>query len=546
MAPSVIIIGAGPSGIAMAHQLQSAGVKHFTIYEASDGAGGVWHLTKYPQLSVDIHSCLYSFSFNQSANWTQELAQQSELERYMEDTVDKLGLRPHIQFQVFCHGAAWDERNKKWRVKLQDCKTKETFEREADVFVSCVGAISVPKDCAIPGYETFTGTMWHSARWNHEFDVKGKRVAVIGNGCSAAQFVPALVNAGAQVKQYARSPQWYHERPNHQYSKIERLAFKTIPGLMRLYRLYLFLNTDKLLTTYLNDDNAQKVRAQAEIDSRRYMEANAPAKYHKQLLPTFPLGCKRRIFDPGYLACLHSPNIELLSEGIDHIEGATVVSASGRRDDYDAIVLATGYKVQEFLTPLSIVGENGMSLSQHWKETRGAQAYHGTFVSGFPNFAIIFGPNSFPAHNSVIFTAEVQCEFTRKALIEPLIFGKAETVNVKQAAEDRNAQSVQIGLKGTVWEAGCANWYLNEWGRNTASYPGYASSYWFETFFPNSQDFEYRNKSLFWPIRAVVYRIRRHKKLLLAVLAAALLRRQPGLISEAVTYLWRSAQTILT
>ncbi|KAK4048332.1 hypothetical protein OIV83_004854 [Microbotryomycetes sp. JL201] len=522
MAPSAIIIGAGPSGIAMANQLLKAGVKHFTIYEASEAPGGVWHLNTYPSCGCDVYSHLYSFSFNLNPSWTQELVDQPELERYMNDTVDKLGLRSHIQFQVYCHGASWDGNRRKWRVKLQDCKTKETFEREADVFVSAVGAIAQPKDCNIPGHETFTGTMWHSARWNHSFDVRGKRVAVIGNGCSAAQFVPRLVDAGAQVVQYARSPQWYHPRPNHRYTAVEKWALKWIPGLMRAYRFYLFVDTDNLLTTYLNDEHAQKVRAKAEIESRKYMEATAPAKYHKQLLPNYPLGCKRRVFDPGYLACLHAPNIELLSEGIDHIEGSAIISASGRRDEFDAIILATGYKVQEFLTPMKITGEGGKELSQHWKETRGAQAYHGTFVSGFPNFAIIFGPNSFPAHNSVIYTSEVQCEFTRKALIEPLLFGKGETVSVKQAAEDTNAQKVQIGLRGTVWEAGCANWYLNEWGRNTASYPGYASSYWFETFFPKAEDFEFGQSSALWPVRAAIYHVKQQRRLLLGVALAAL------------------------
>lgn len=281
-------------------------------------------------------------------------------------------------------GATWLPDHKMWQVTLKDLMTGQEFVRQADVFISCVGAISLPKDCNIPGHETFSGTLWHSARWNHDFDYRGKRVAVVGNGCSASQFVPALVDAGCQVVQYARSAQWFHPRPNHQYSSLERAAFKWIPGLQRLYRLWLFVDTDNLITTYLNGPAADKVRAKVEADSLRYMQETAPKKYHKLLTPDFPLGCKRRVFDPGYLQCLHSPNIEVLPEGIDHIEGSKIVSNSGKTHEVDAIVLATGYKVQEFLTPMHIEGENG-SLVQHWKESRGAQAYKGTFVSGFPN-----------------------------------------------------------------------------------------------------------------------------------------------------------------
>lgn len=281
-------------------------------------------------------------------------------------------------------GAVWQPVKEKWRVQLRDVKTKIEFIREVDVFISCVGAISIPKDCNIPGHESFTGTIWHSARWNHNYDYRGKRIAVIGNGCSASQFVPALVDAGCQVTQYARSPQWYHPRPNHQFSSLQKGLFRWIPGLQRVYRFYLFIDTDNLITTYLATPLAQKVRTKVEGESMAYMKATAPAKYHDILTPNYPLGCKRRVFDPGYLECLHKPNIELIPEGLDHIEGSTIVSQSGIRRDFDAIVLATGYKVQEFLTPMEITGENG-SLVDHWKATRGAQAYKGTFVSGFPN-----------------------------------------------------------------------------------------------------------------------------------------------------------------
>ena len=302
---------------------------------------------------------------------------------------EQFELRPHIHCEVSVLGASWNSAKQRWVVRLKDLKTGQAFVRESDVFISCVGAISVPKDCTIPGHESFKGEIWHSARWNHDYDYRGKRIAVIGNGCSAAQFVPALVDAGAQVTQFARSAQWYHPRPNHVYSAFEKACFKYVPGLMWLYRLRLFFDTDNLLLTYLSSPAAERERTKIEAESKAYMESKAPAKYHKELLPSFPLGCKRRVFDPGYLECLNKPNIELLSEGIERLEENKIVSSSGKEREVDAVVLATGYKVQEFLTPLEVVGEDGKSLTQHWKETRGAQAYHGTFVSHMPNFAII-------------------------------------------------------------------------------------------------------------------------------------------------------------
>lgn len=294
-------------------------------------------------------------------------------------------------------GAEWDEARRKWVVSFRDERTKVEFTREADLFISCVGAISIPKDCTIPGHESFKGVIWHSARWNHDYDVRGKRIAVVGNGCSAAQFVPWLVEQGAQVTQYARSQQWYHERPNHRFTAVQRFLFRHVPGLLTLYRSRLFVETDSLLTTYLATPKAQKVRSSIEKESLAYMQRTAPAKYHKLLTPDYPLGCKRRVFDPGYLACLHSPNIELRTEGISRIEGETVISPSGHEADFDAIILATGYKVQEFLSPLEIKGTNGKLLSQHWKETRGAQAYRGTFVSGFPNLCVLLRLDPFEA-----------------------------------------------------------------------------------------------------------------------------------------------------
>ena len=207
------------------------------------------------------------------------------------------------------------------------------------------------------------------------------------------------------------------------------------------------------------------------------------------LIPKFPLGCKRRIFDPGYLESLHSPKIELTTERILQFT-ETGLKTDKRDIDFDVIILSTGFKIQEFLSPITIRGKDGITLNEHWKETCGAQAYKSTFVTGFPNFGIIFGPNAFPAHNSVIYTNEVQAEYIIKTLIKPMLRGSFETLNVKQAAEYRDANTFQEKLKSMVWHGGCSNWNLDSTGRNTTNYHDETWKFWYQLWWPVWEDFE--------------------------------------------------------
>jgi cation diffusion facilitator CzcD-associated flavoprotein CzcO len=406
--PNVIVIGAGPSGISMAHTMKhKLGFTDFTIYEKLDGVGGTWRTNTYPGVGCDVPTILYSFAFNLNPNWSKELCDGPEILEYMEATVDKFDLRKHMEFSIECLGANWNEETKKWDVRFKDLKTKIEFVRCAAVFISAVGGISYPRDVKFPGMEKFKGAMFHTARWDHSYNYEGKRMAVIGNGCSAAQVVPAVVKDVASIKQYARSAQWYHERPNRNFSKAETWAFRYIPLWERWKRLQLFLENDDLITTYMPGAEATTKRAKVEDHAKRYIFSRAPKKYHNVLVPNFPLGkectnsqapalltidlsgCKRRIFDPNYLDALNEPNLELLPEGIQEFDETGIVSESGRKEEFDVIVLATGFQVQRFLTPMEVFGKGKNRLNQQWKEQGGAQAYMGTFVHGFPNFAIL-------------------------------------------------------------------------------------------------------------------------------------------------------------
>jgi cation diffusion facilitator CzcD-associated flavoprotein CzcO len=459
----------------------------------------------------------------------------------MEDTVDKFDIRKHVHSSVECTGAKWHGDISKWEVRVKDLKTGIEYSRFASIFVSAVGAISFPRDVKFPGMEKFKGHMFHTARWNHSVSYKNKRVAVIGNGCSAAQVVPSLALKATVVKQYARSGQWFHARPNRLNTEFDRFLLRWMPLWQRLLRLRIFLEADEETTTYFPTPKGLKARTAKEKESKEYIKSKAPEKYWQYIIPKFPLGCKRRIFDPGYLDALSRPNIELLPTGIQEITETGIISSSGIQDDYDLIVLATGFQVSDFLTPMDIIGVDGRSLHLQWKECRGAQAYLGTYVHNFPNLAIIFGPNTFPANNSALFACETQVDYAIKSLFTPLIDRWADVLEVKQTVEDYTTNAIHEQLNNTVFAADCSNWYIGEFGRNAASWPGLARSYWFSTYFPDWSAFNPVGGSKLWPLYAARRWLRTMKpltKILISVsVVAAALRyggygaRVPGLAS---------------
>lgn len=436
--------------------------------------------------------------------------------------MDKFDLRKHIHPSVECTGARWDERKRKWAVQLKDLKSGISYQRWASVFVSAVGAISFPRDVKFRGMENFNGPMFHTARWDHSVSYEGKRVAVIGNGCSAAQVVPALAKKAAFVKQYARSAQWYHPRPNHVFTSFEKFLFRWLPLWQRLERLRIFLDADEQTTTYFPTPRGVKARIAAEEESKKYIFSRAPAKYKDFIVPDFPLGCKRRIFDPDYLDALNLENVELLNHGIQEITKTGIISSGGVQDDFDIIVLATGFQVAQFLTPMEIIGTHGASLNDQWNECRGAQAYLGTYVHNFPNLAIIFGPNTFPANNSALFACETQVDYAVKSLFKPLVDGRAQIIEVKQSAEDRETQSIHEGLNKTVFAGDCSNWYIGAYGRNAASWPGLARSFWWKTYFPDWSAFNMVGGSRWWRLNAL-RRLMRKNYLTLTTLVLGLL-----------------------
>lgn len=301
--------------------------------------------------------------------------------------MDKFHLREHFHFNIECLGARWVAG--RWHVSFFNKATGKKFTKTCKVLLSAVGGFSQPRRSRFPGMDRFKGRIFHTAEWDHDFDYTGKKVAVIGNGCSAAQVVPSIAPNTRKLTQYARSAQWYHERPNQGFSSFQRFCFRYIPLWQRIHRLDLFLKTDQLAAVYGPKASQVKQRLSIEDASRRYIYKETPEKYHEFIVPDFPLGCKRRIYDPGYLASLHLEHVELIPEGIKQFTESGLVSESGREEEFDAVILATGFQVQSFLAPMEITGKTGNTLRQQWDEKRGAQAYMGTYVHDFPNFGTL-------------------------------------------------------------------------------------------------------------------------------------------------------------
>lgn len=491
--PRVLIVGAGVGGIALACKLQmQLDFENYMIYDRNNSIGGTWYMNTYPGVGCDIESHFYSFSFNRKPDWNKMFAEGGEILEYVKETAEKFGVTDHVQLSTEVCYAYWVEEDQLWTVHLKNIKTGVEFTREAEVFISAAGVFGRPRDCDIEGKESFRGKIVHTAEWDQNLDLQDKNIAVIGNGCSAAQLVPSIVPQVRTLVQFQRSPQYYFERPNRKFSAIENYLFRYAPFYDLWYRYKIYNDADAFHASFMSDSAAQiKEREFLQQRSLNYMHRTAPKKYHHILTPEFPAGCKRRIFDPGYLECLHNDKVTLTNDRIAKITQDSIVTNSGNEYKVDVICLATGYKVQDFLQPMEIYGKKGKPLQTHWLENGGAQAYKSVYISNFPNLGLLFGPNSFPSNSSVIFTNEVTADYLIKTMIKPILKGQFKSIEVKESAEMVDSNYTQRRLSNSVWSENCANWNLNANGKNTTNYHDYACNFWYSRIKPRWKDFNF-------------------------------------------------------
>ncbi|MGZ5198349.1 MAG: flavin-containing monooxygenase [Telluria sp.] len=462
-----IIVGAGFGGIGMAISLKRAGIDNFVLLEKSHDVGGVWRDNSYPGAACDVPSHLYSFSFEPNPNWTRVFSTQPEIHAYLRHCADKYGLQPHLRFGVQVERAEYDEEASLWRVTLADGS-----KLSSSLFISATGQLSRPLMPRIEGMDTFRGKAFHSARWDHSFPLQGKRVAVIGTGASAIQFVPAIADRVAQLTVFQRSPAYLLPRPDRAYSRWEHAMFARFPWTTKLYRLGIYLKYETRAIAFTRLRGLMKVAVGLPFKMLLARQVRDPA-LRARLVPAYPIGCKRILMSSDYLPAVARQNVNLVTDAIRRITPDGVETADGLVHAADAIIYGTGFAASEFLSPMRVTGRDGINLNDAWRD--GAEAYLGVTVPGFPNFFMIYGPNTNLGHNSIVYMLESQIAHVMRCVAAMKEQGAA-AIEVDPDRHQRFNARVQRRLAHTVWN-GCTSWYVDERGRNSVNWPGFTLSY---------------------------------------------------------------------
>jgi cation diffusion facilitator CzcD-associated flavoprotein CzcO len=465
--PSVAIIGAGFGGLGLGIQLKRAGIDSFTILEKGDGVGGVWRDNTYPGLTCDIPSHLYSFSFEPNHAWSRRFPLRAEILDYLERCVRKNGLDDHLRFNTEVTAAEFDREQGRWHIS-----TAAGERIDADVLVTAMGQLSRPVYPDIPGLDRFEGPCFHSARWDHDVDLDGRRVAVVGTGASAIQFVPEIAPRVERLHLFQRSAPWIVKKPDRPYGRREQALYRRAPWIQALSRLRIHLFYEVLILAFTRLQWLQKPFERA-YKRRLRKEVPDPA-LRERLRPDYPLGCKRILLSNDWLQTLARPDIEVITDGIKEVEPVGVVTADGAKREVDAIILATGFATTDFLAPMAIRGLEGRDLNDVWRD--GAEAYLGLAVSGFPNMFMLYGPNTNLGAGSVVYMLESQIQYVVGAVRELQRTG-ARYLDVRDGAQGGFNAELQRRLSGTVWTAGCSSWYVTESGKVTNNWPGVTSEY---------------------------------------------------------------------
>jgi cyclohexanone monooxygenase len=462
------IIGAGPGGIALGILLARAGFHDFTIFDREDGVGGTWRINTYPGLACDVKSHLYSYSFDLNPHWSRLWSGQREILEYFERCVTEQGLQPHLRLGTEIRAARWDDRTRRWQL------TTATGDRhEFDVLVSAVGLFTQPVLPDLVEQEPFTGTVMHSSRWDHSVVLTGKRVAVLGTGSTASQLIPELVKVADTVYSVQRSPTWILPKPDRPYTARERWVFERIPFAKKLYRTRLWLRSEANISVI--EHGSEKTQEFTAI-AQRLLEKSVPdQRLRRALTPDHPMGCKRLVFSSDYLAALSQPQVEVLSSPARYLRERSLVMQDGTERDVDVVVCATGYAAADYLGQIEVTGEGGVTLREVWRD--GAHAYLGMAVPRFPNFFMLYGPNTNVGSNSVIFVLEAQARYVVRAL-RYLRRTRRTYVAVKPAAMASFLAKVDQWMQGTVWTTQCSNYFRAANGRVVTQWPRSARAFW--------------------------------------------------------------------
>jgi cyclohexanone monooxygenase len=463
----VAIIGSGFSGMCMAIKLKQAGITDFVMLEKEAQFGGTWRVNHYPGAACDVPAHLYSFSFAQSADWTRKFAPQPELLAYAERVLRDFGLEPHLRLDHALESADYDETTGWWRLRTRH------GELTARNLVSAIGPLSRAAPPPLPGLEHFAGATFHSARWNHDVDLRGQRVAVIGTGASAIQFVPEIAPLVAQLDLYQRTPPWVMPRPDRALRPAERWLLRHVKPLQQLYRGLTYV---QLESRYLAFSRLPFLMRIIEAQSRRMLARQLPhdAELRRKLTPGYTAGCKRLLLSNDYYPALGRPNVALRTGGVAEVRPHAIVGGDGEERAVDVIIFATGFDVEHALGPVPVRGRGGRLLGE--KADGGLEAYKGAAVEGFPNFYLVIGPNTGLGHNSMIYMIESNVRYVVAAILARRDAGLRALEVRPEASRQYNAE-LQRRLARTVWASGCKSWYLSSSGKNNTLWPGFTFQY---------------------------------------------------------------------
>lgn len=457
--PKVAIIGAGFGGLGAAVALRRAGIDDLVIIEGDDGVGGTWRRNTYPGAACDIQSHLYSFSFAPNPSWSRTYARQPEILAYLESVADDFDLRRHLLLGTRVRSVHWNGRA--WDCRLDRAGHADSLT--ADVIVCAVGLFGAPKLPAIVGLTDFTGPIMHTARWDHRAELAGKKVAVVGTGASGVQVVPELASIARQVVVFQRTPPWMVPKDDRPYSATELARFKRNPLAVRRTRWQIWKFQHDNTATVADDP---VVTARTRIASSFLERCVADERLRRALTPDYPFRCKRVLLGDDYYRALQQDNVELVTDPIDHVEGSSVHTAAGRAVDVDAIVFATGFETSRYLSGIEVIGAGGRRLHERWGDD--PSAYLGVAVSGFPNFFMLYGPNTNQGGNSIVYILEAGARLIASAVSR--MARRGGCIEVRPEAEQRYNDQLSADLERTIWTR-CDSYFRSPSGRIVTQWP---------------------------------------------------------------------------
>lgn len=456
----VIIIGSGFGGLGTAVQLKRQGIHDFVILERAHDVGGVWRDNSYPGCAVDVESHLYSFSFAPDADWTRLFAPQPEIWAYLQRCARDFGLLPHIRFDTNVTAADWDEDAAVWRV------TTSQGEFTGNVLIAAPGSLSEPRIPDLPGSKAFRGASFHSARWNHDVDLAGRRVAVIGTGASAIQLVPAIQPHVAKLHLFQRTAPWVIPRPDRALTPRERRILARVPFARRALRAWIYAVRETYGIAFRHPRFMPRLE---QIALRHLKKRIKDPALRAKLLPDYTIGCKRILLSNDYYPALAQPNVDVVTAGIREVRAHSIIDDEGVERPVDVIIYGTGFHVTDFPFARYVRGRAGRTLGEAW--TPSPRAYMGTTIHGFPNLFVLQGPNTGLGHTSVIYMIEAQIAHVLRVLRHMERHG-LRAVEPRAEAQEKFVAGVDRAMRDTVWLTGCESWYLDESGRNSTLWPG--------------------------------------------------------------------------